>query len=66
LRVVVEFRGQEREIVLADGTVISDAARAIGVSVESAVFLLDGAPSPSDEPLRDGARVKVISAISGG
>jgi sulfur carrier protein ThiS len=64
--VTVEERSGARELELPLGSTVADAARAAGVLIESAVFLLGDRPVPSDEPLAPGARLRIVSAVSGG
>ena len=67
---IVELNG--REVELADGASVADAARAAGIDPErhGIAIALDGEVVPRGElgstPLAAGQRVEVVEAIGGG
>lgn len=66
MRVIAELKGSVKKLTLPEGSTIADLARRIGVYPDSAIFLVDGRVAPSDEKLRDGSKISVLPAASGG
>ena len=66
MMVEVQERAGRRPIDLPEGALVADLAIAVGVNLESAIFLIGGRPAPTDTVLREGDSVRVVSAVSGG
>ncbi len=51
---------------LEEGAKVEDALRAMGLLPDGWIAVRRDVPIPSDEPLRDGDEVKLVSVVSGG
>lgn len=60
------FAEKERELDLADGATADDAPRAIGVRPELVLVFRGDRPLPSDAPLAEGDRIRILRVVSGG
>lgn len=60
------FAEKERTLDLAAGARADDAPRALGIRPELVLVFRDTRPLPSDEPLADGDRIRILRVVSGG
>ena len=60
------FAEKERQLELPEGARADDAPRAVGIRPELVLVFRDDEPIPSDEPLRDGDRLRIVRVVSGG
>ena len=63
--VTVSVAGEEAREVDASGATYGDLVRAVGLSPQEAVALVDGRPVPEDQPVEAG-RAKVLRLVAGG
>ena len=54
------------DIELAQGATGADLLEALGLAPDAHILLRGDRPIPMDEPLEDGERLVVLSAVSGG
>jgi len=59
-------RTETRTLDLEDGSRVEDAMRALGLYPDAWVPVRGDTPVPIDEELKDGDRLKLMSAVSGG
>lgn len=59
-------RKEIRRVELAEGAKVEDAVRALGLLPDGWIAVRGGVPIASDEPLRDGDEVRLVSVVSGG
>jgi len=59
-------RKETRMIDLDDGSRVEDVMRALGLYPDAWVPVMGDTPVPIDEELKDGDRLKLVSAVSGG
>lgn len=59
-------RKETKVLELRDGAKVEDAIRALGLYPHAWIPVREDAPIPTDEELRDGDRLKLIAAVSGG
>ncbi|HUR69132.1 MAG TPA: MoaD/ThiS family protein [Candidatus Thermoplasmatota archaeon] len=60
------FSAKERELELPDAATADDAPRALGVRPELVLVFRGERPLPSDAPLVDGDRIRILRVVSGG
>ena len=59
-------RKETKSVVVKNGSSVEDVVRALGLLPDGWVAVRGDTPLPSDEPLRDGDELKLISVVSGG
>ncbi len=59
-------RKETKMLDLDDGSRVEDAMRTLGLYPDAWVPVMGGTPVPVDEELKDGDRLKLVSAVSGG
>jgi len=57
---------ETKKVEVAEGAKVEDVIRALGLRPDGWIAVLDDIPLPSDEPLREGDAIKLISVVSGG
>ncbi|MGD9962460.1 MAG: MoaD/ThiS family protein [Thermoplasmata archaeon] len=69
MRVTVRLlptRKETKDVEVPDGGSVEDVVRALGLLPDGWIAVRGDAPVPSDETLRDGDELKLISVVSGG
>ncbi|HET6405694.1 MAG TPA: MoaD/ThiS family protein [Candidatus Thermoplasmatota archaeon] len=60
------FAEKERTLEVAEDAKADDAPRALGIRPELVLVFRGDRPLPSDEPLVDGDRIRILRVVSGG
>ncbi len=63
---ILPTRKETRVLEVGAGSKAEDAIRALGLYPDAWVPVRDDTPIPIDEELKDGDRLKLIAAVSGG
>lgn len=59
-------RKETKSLEIAAGSRVEDAIRALGLYPDAWIPVMDETPVPIDEKLKDGDKLKLIAAVSGG
>jgi sulfur carrier protein ThiS len=59
-------RNERVQAEVAEGATVEDVVRAIGLLPDGWIAVRGDVPIPSDEPVRTGEELKLISVVSGG
>lgn len=66
MRVLVESRDFQTKLVLASDATVADVFRSLKLNEDTYLASVDGALMTSEDPLREGATVRLLPVVSGG
>lgn len=66
MRVKVIFRGNEKEVEMAENSSVFDLMKEMKMHPDVTIAMVDGQVVPEDMPLLEGMVVELITVVSGG